>query len=265
MSFFTGYIKKCSHNITNKTNEYMRFFQVCSQNAHKRNTALSKLYLGKKRTSPCLRGDMKLAAGVSVEAALAIPLFIYVMANLMMLILMFKDYSVNLSDAQQTARSIALISNEPGGYSDIITIQKPLTVKALFSEVGFPSAFVSADMKYRKWNGYDVCGETGAIEEDEYVYVTEYGSVYHMDRGCSHLMINLHAVTDVEIADCRNNNMEKYYPCEKCGGNGTGIVFITEEGNRYHSSATCSGIKREVRTVKLSEVGNLPACSTCGR
>lgn len=206
-----------------------------------------------------------IAAGVSIEAALAIPVFIFFMTNLMMLILMFKDYSVSLSKVQQTARSIALASNGREGSTDVVTIENIVPVRALFEEVGFPTRYVIVGMKYRKWNGYDLSGKSNVSTEEEYVYVTEYGFVYHRDRSCPHLTVNIRAVTDDEIDSCRNSNMEKYYPCEKCGGKGTGIVFVTEDGNRYHSSASCSGIKRTVKTVKLSEVGVMSECSTCGR
>lgn len=204
-------------------------------------------------------------AGVSIEAALVIPLFIFFMSNLMMLILMFKDYSVSLSKAQQTAKSIALVSYDQSDKSEMVVIMNPVPVKALFEEIGFPATYALAGMKYRKWNGYNPCNESTDFKEEEYVYMTEYGTVYHRDRSCSHLMINIQAVTDEEIDKCRNENMEKYYPCEKCGGLGTGIVFITKEGNRYHGSASCSGLKRTVKAVKLSEVEGIPECSTCGR
>ena len=206
-----------------------------------------------------------IAAGVSIEAALAIPIFIFFMANLMMLILMFKDYSVSLSKVQQTARGIALVSNEREGDSNIVIINKVVSVKALFEEVGFPTGYVLAGMKYRKWNGYDLYGSADVPTEEEYVYITEYGTVYHRDRSCQHLTVNIRAVSEDKVDNCRNNNMEKYYPCDKCGGKGTGIVFITEEGNRYHSSASCSGIKRTVKTVKLSEVEGMSGCNSCVR
>ena len=54
----------------------------------------------------------------------------------------------------------------------------------------------------------------------------------------------------------RNTYGAKYYPCESCSRNQNpaGCVYITSTGNRYHNQETCSGLKRTIRLVKLSQV-----------
>lgn len=54
--------------------------------------------------------------------------------------------------------------------------------------------------------------------------------------------------------------------CETCSRhqNPSGTVYITGSGNRYHNDASCSGLKRTVRLVKKSQLGDMHVCSKCG-
>ena len=69
-----------------------------------------------------------------------------------------------------------------------------------------------------------------------------------------------------KVSQRRNDNGEKYSPCETCSRhqNPSGTVYITGSGNRYHNDASCSGLKRTVRLVKKSQLGNMHVCSKCG-
>ena len=95
---------------------------------------------------------------------------------------------------------------------------------------------------------------------DRYVYITDYQSVYHNKRGCSHLLLSKHEVTG-NTAD-----IMKYKPCEFCGayGNKYDRVIVTDYGDCYHTDDNCSGLKRTIRRVKLSEVYGLGECKRCG-
>lgn len=264
MSFFNGMISDCSHNkymfIVNEKNSITAHSQY-TKTAY---TAPLHTKSQRKRMSLCLL-NRDLSAGISIEAALSVSFFIFFMSNLMMLIIIFKTYSLNLSKVQQLARYQALITSDDAGGSDMVSYQISVPVKSFTNAIGFPTGYTNAKIQYRKWTGYDPGMDTTAeAEQDEYVYVAEYGTVYHRNRECSHLNITMQIIAAEDIDKCRNNSMEKYYPCEKCGGNGTGILFITPDGNRYHSSAKCSGLKRKIKTVKLSEVQGMEACSLCG-
>ena len=63
-----------------------------------------------------------------------------------------------------------------------------------------------------------------------------------------------------------NKYGEHYSACEICSRNQNpaGVVYVTEQGNRYHNLESCSGMKRSVRLVKASSVSEMGACSRCG-
>lgn len=114
------------------------------------------------------------------------------------------------------------------------------------------------------WIGYVHDGSAG--EQDEtYVYITETGKVYHRNRGCSYLNPSIRSVRGSELENLRNAGGAVYYACPLCGANGSaGNYLITDYGTNYHASVACSGLKRTIYEVKLSEVGDRAPCSKCG-
>lgn len=101
-------------------------------------------------------------------------------------------------------------------------------------------------------------------EEEEYVYVTEHQSVYHTSRTCSHLKLKISQVAFVEPY---LQGKTSYKACELCMKKGKipSILYITEQGGRYHSTITCSGLKRTIQRVKKREVLGLHECSRCNK
>lgn len=113
----------------------------------------------------------------------------------------------------------------------------------------------------RDWRGVDLC------EEKKIVYVTKTGTVYHRNSNCSHLTRNISSVSFSEVEKKRNASGAKYYPCEKCAKSksaATSIVYITKEGDRYHYSMTCPGLRRYIIELDEKEVGNRKPCKVCG-
>lgn len=108
-------------------------------------------------------------------------------------------------------------------------------------------------------------GETEAETEEEHVYVTETGSVYHKDPECTHIRLSIRTVPRNQLSGMRNVNGGKYHVCEKCGPGDGGTVYISPYGDKYHSSLSCSGLKRTVHTVSLKDAENMRPCSKCGK
>nr|WP_191383892.1 pilus assembly protein [uncultured Lachnoclostridium sp.] len=117
--------------------------------------------------------------------------------------------------------------------------------------------------RVKGWTGYERAGFLA--EDEETVYITETGMVYHRDPHCNYLELSIRMVPAGEIEHLRNESQGKYYPCESCSPEGAGGgVYITDHGDRYHGSLDCSGLKRTVYAVPLSEAVGKGACSKCG-
>lgn len=122
-------------------------------------------------------------------------------------------------------------------------------------------------VRLRGWTGYEVAAIYSKEEEaaEDIVYVTETGTVYHKSSTCSHIKLSVRAVSGVPD-NLRNNNGAKYYPCDICCKGktvNTGTFYIASDGTRYHTVRVCSGIKRNVKEIKQSEVGNRTPCKRC--
>ena len=208
----------------------------------------------------------KIMGGMTVEAALAMPIFLFFIANILSLFLMYEQYSKNLAGIHQNGKNLAMVAHSAGDTSgNLVYLIKEQSIRPIIKEIGFNNASTAAIVYVRKWTGYDVMSTDKTEVEEEYVYITECGTVYHRSRDCSHLRISVSICNASDVSMKRNDYGQKYRPCERCAsGNSTGLVFITDKGDKYHNSANCSGLKRTIKTVKLSETGGRGPCSLCG-
>lgn len=122
---------------------------------------------------------------------------------------------------------------------------------------------------YRPWTGDKKAGGTGSPEQTQdtgKVYVTKYGTVYHVDRNCTYIKIDTRMIHTDRLEKERNASGAKYYPCEFCSPFTNVEVCITDYGTRYHSTSSCSAIFREVMEVSLEKVKSTHrSCSKCGK
>ena len=116
----------------------------------------------------------------------------------------------------------------------------------------------------RKWIGNISLKETS--ETGEWVYITPSGKAYHKSRNCSYLDLSIRSVSSLRISEKRNLSGGKYKSCPICRGKGGygQMLYITDYGNVYHTTLTCSGLKRSIYMVRISEVGDRHCCSKCG-
>lgn len=154
------------------------------------------------------------------------------------------------------------------GYSKIMEEDKIdlvalYNVSGLFSGKGIKGIPLYSRFYGHVWNGYDVEKKIQTGTEDVYVFITENGTVYHRNRNCTYLNPSIEAVHYDDIEKRRNKSGAVFYECELCGRNKGTVVYITEQGSRYHATIECSGLKRTVYSVLLSETG-CPPCSKCG-
>lgn len=150
------------------------------------------------------------------------------------------------------------------GNTGIMELTAEYEAKLPFPQFAIPNLFYQEKMRVKVWNGY-VKGGKSNIDIETIVYVTETGVVYHKDYRCNYLDLTVKTVSRDEVGNLRNKDGSKYYPCEYCASGIGENIYITDYGNRYHSSTTCSGLKRKIYAVPLSEVKGKGACSKCGK
>lgn len=143
-----------------------------------------------------------------------------------------------------------------------LSLRYQIEIPVLFFKI--PAITCEESVRVKGWTGYE---ETADWENtsDEMVYITETGIVYHSNPECTYLELSIQLVEKGNIADLRNFNGEKYRACERCmKGEGNAFqVYITNTGNHYHSTVGCSGLKRSIYAVRISEVYGKGGCSRC--
>lgn len=117
------------------------------------------------------------------------------------------------------------------------------------------------------WNGYDLGGLNVSEDDTQTVYIAENASVYHEDRSCTHLRLNIREVSALKISAERNSSGNKYSKCEKCAkGITPDTLYVGSEGDRYHYKKDCPGLTRTVYSMRKSEAQTkYRACSRCSK
>lgn len=118
--------------------------------------------------------------------------------------------------------------------------------------------------RFKGWTGEEESKEDTA--QESVVYITVNGTVYHTFKDCTHLKLSIQKVTKASLSFQRNDWGEEYHRCVLCSKMlpvDNQYVYITTNGDCYHNSIACSGLKRNVIEVKKSEIGNRKLCNRC--
>ena len=233
-----------------------------------------------------LRAGM--AASMTVEAALVLPLFMFFFCNVLFLLDVVRLQSrvgsggsdggggggVQIPQAAGNILSAAWASGElrshlggdymnhtclrggSGGISllhsrildgnGIVELNADYRTRPFIPVLSGPDFRIRSTYYGHAWTGYEggdgAEGQAGGDSQgNEEVIVAEHGVVWHTDPGSI------------------------YHPCEYCHPSPSGKVFVTPDGNRYHSSADCSRITRTTHTETAEEAaGHLHPCPKCG-
>lgn len=176
-----------------------------------------------------------------------------------------EDY---LAQSPIVADSLSFLQSDIMNGDDIISIVADYRIEPFIPVIAPHSFSMQTRFVSHAWNGYeidDVHADPDVESADEEVYITPSGTVYHRDRECTYLRPHVQQTSAAQIDDKRSSNGSRYYPCESCQPVRIGTLYYTTDGNRYHSSAACSQIKRTILTVQRSSVeGSRHACSKCG-
>ena len=116
--------------------------------------------------------------------------------------------------------------------------------------------------KRRIYSGYlPHVHDSGENEGSRLVFVTDHGTVYHTSLSCSHITLKV-SPNSLEIKALEAKGIRACGKCIKKGSTPR-AYYITAEGDCYHSSLSCSGLKRTIKTATMSDVGGMRKCSRC--
>lgn len=160
------------------------------------------------------------------------------------------------------SRGLWLLESDMADDSDELDIVVTYQVKSFLSLVGFRPFRMANRCCVRLWNGYELPVESA---QEEKVYVTVNGEVFHRDRNCTHLQLSVRETTRIRLEEERNRWGQRYRPCEKCAvGEKPVVLYVTGEGDRYHYRKDCPGLKRTVIALAQEEAESYRPCSRCG-
>lgn len=174
--------------------------------------------------------------------------------------------NLNIPEAVRENGEVSLLGSSSGGTAVDLQITYEMPVWFSFFPV---SGLRCANRGYvYPWTGWDKSlagdGGAGASGGDTMVYVAENGSVYHTSDDCTHIHLTIFQTTEEQVGKLRNDSGGKYRACEKCAGDpGGGILYVSPSGDKYHTSPSCSGLKRTVTLVKKSELSGMKQCERC--
>ena len=235
-------------------------------------------------------------ASYSIEASVALPVFMgFVVCILFFIRVLMTGWAID--DAMTKAVDTAAVCEDPsvfmaealfykellsgdvkmdavmGGAPGIVMAEssadeKNITLCAtyrvnlpirMFSDKGI---FLYQTKSARIWNGYDPKEDSG---DDIYVYVTPYGKAYHRSKSCPYINPSIRGVSLSKVPDMKNSGGGKYKICPMCKRDVSDTVYVTSWGECYHGSISCSGLKRTITMIKLSEAEEkYHACPKCG-
>lgn len=201
-----------------------------------------------------------LKGSMSLEASLVVPIFLLFLMTILMSIemvrLQTKEFeALHQKFEQQYESDIGIIKETTNEHYDSFT-----------SFIPIGNIDIEDTVFGHSFSGFS--NDDGLTKEgilDEYVYVTITGKRYHRDIDCSYIKIIPSSIEAKSVGGLRNPSGGKYYPCERCHPKREGILFYTQDGDRYHSTTGCSSLRRTVNIMKLSEAednGYTP-CSKC--
>lgn len=244
----------------------------------------------KKRTSVCT-----LQGSLSIEAALALPLFVFAMVCVLYLFEIMATQTVIKSALHSAAKEIAtqvsvmdflveerveqkmiesigeealerslLVGGRDGldcsktrryGRSTLMDVCVSYQLKIPVLVFEIPAISKEELIRVKGWTGYEGAGFLHSLEET--VYITQTGMVYHKDAHCTYLELSIRSVE-------RESAKAVYEACSRCRWREEEeMVYVTDTGEHYHTTLECAALKRVVYAVKLSEVYGRGGCSRC--
>lgn len=163
---------------------------------------------------------------------------------------------VNQSLIEKGIKGIDCSSSYCYGDSGImeLSLRYRLQIPVLFFQI--PIVEKEETLRIKGWIGY--VEAEGSREAENMVYITDTGMVYHSTPTCNYLDLSIRRVSLVWAKT-------QYGSCSLCKEKGIpgAYVYVTTYGTGYHTGLDCSGLKRSIYAVRLSEVYGRGGCKKC--
>lgn len=245
-----------------------------------------------------LTSPFSLKASLTVEAALAITIFLLTITSLLNLFSVLRTQIQIQVALEQTGNELMALPEEASVLTAVLLFQANMeavdadTSLVVGGNEGVSLAYSSvmgheplidlvavyqvrlpflpetvAEMTLVQRSRKHAFGEASFLdaEAEDYVYITPKGEVYHESMYCTYIRPVTEEVKYTSVPELRNHNGEKYGACRFCvDGKAGETVWITAWGDCYHLSSYCRGLWHDVRQVERSEVAERRACSKCG-
>lgn len=237
-----------------------------------------------------------LSASLTIEAALVFPLFLFALVGILFFFQVLQVTQVTSGALAATGSLLSLNNSEEtsmvaavgyfykkvleedypdsiiaGGNAGIgwlgttldgeyVDLRIQYQCKFPINLMGVGNIPISQRVRMKKWTGYRRAGQKDTTETETWVYITPSGKVYHRKKDCSYLQLSIRTMGKDVIGD------SGYTPCRLCGQESTtySYYYVTEDGLRYHTRLDCSGLKRTLYLVRLTEAEGRTECSRCG-
>jgi len=155
--------------------------------------------------------------------------------------------------------------------NDIVEIQADYRTRPFIPVLSGPDLKLRSIYYGHAWTGYEIGSGTGepgdgaGASQNDHVIVAENGVVYHTDPDCVYLNPRVREVKASDLGHLRADDGSIYHPCEYCHPSKSGNVYITPDGDRYHSSRHCSRLTRTTHEETMEEAAShLHPCPKCG-
>lgn len=163
----------------------------------------------------------------------------------------------NIKAAEDSLTTLGSALEQEAGYLDI-QVNYNWNIQVL---PGIRQKFYQKQwQRHALWTGTSLCSH------QTIVYITPTGTVYHMNKQCTHLKMQRKRVASADLEKLRNNQGRPYECCSLCKNglySGT-YVYVTQEGNKYHMDEDCSALKRSVIAISKDKVSGMSMCKRCG-
>lgn len=198
-----------------------------------------------------------------VETILILPVFLIAVLTLISYMGIYSLQTEKLTETCQSAKELGIYSSVTENLPETMTVPNIYRFSFIFSLVPLKALYMENCVTIRRWVG-ETAEETSE-EEERMVYVTENSVVFH-GKNCSYLQPAVRVELYSSLNQLRNRRGEKYNACRKCTNqeNG-GVIYVTEDGNSYHYSGSCTSLSHVIIMMKYSEaIKDKRPCSRCG-